>query len=101
MSLSLIISIISGLVGGNVIGMVSKGLSMGGLGNTIAGAVGGAGAGGLLSTLTGGAVDPSVAADAAGSMDIMGMLKTAGLGAVGGGALTGIGGLLKGIVGGR
>jgi hypothetical protein len=56
----------------------------------------------LLSTLTGGAVDPSVATDAAataGSMDIMGMVQTAGLGAVGGGALTGIGGVLKGLMG--
>ena len=45
MDLSLIISIVGGLLGGNVMGMLSKGLSMGGLGNTIAGALGGAGAG--------------------------------------------------------
>ena len=102
MDLSLIISVIGGLVGGNAIGMISKGLSMGGLGNTIAGAIGGGGAGAVLSGLTGGAVDASVATDAAataGSMDIMGMVKTAGLGAVGGGALTGVGGILKGLMG--
>src|SRR6266576_1727433 len=49
--INLIIQIIAGAVGGNAAGAASKDISLGTLGNTIAGAVGGVGGGQLLSAL--------------------------------------------------
>ena len=49
--MNLIIQFIAGVVGGNAVGAVSKDISLGPLGNTIAGAVGGVGGGQLLSAL--------------------------------------------------
>jgi hypothetical protein len=51
--LPLIIQLVSGAVGGNVGGAAMKNSSLGGLGNTIAGAVGGLGGGSLLGPLLG------------------------------------------------
>lgn len=105
MDLSLIISIVSGLVGGNAIGLVSRDFSMGRIGNSLVGALGGGGAGAVLGGLLSGG-DPAITAAAtdvaasAGSMDMMALLKTAGTGALGGAVLTGIGGILKGALGG-
>lgn len=55
---SLIIQAVAGAVGGNAGGAVMKNASMGGLGNTIAGAVGGAGLGQLLPIIMGMATQP-------------------------------------------
>jgi uncharacterized membrane protein YeaQ/YmgE (transglycosylase-associated protein family) len=49
--INLIIQLIAGAVGGNAVGAASKDISLGTLGNTIAGAVGGVGGGQLLSAL--------------------------------------------------
>ena len=63
---ALIIQLISGAVGGNIVGAVAKNLSLGTAGNSIAGIVGGYGGGQLLSTL----VPALGAAAAGGSLDI-------------------------------
>ncbi len=85
MSTSLIISLISGAVGGNVAGALMKGSSLGTLGNSIAGIAGGGLGGGILGALgMGGA--------AAGAGPILGSLLTGG---VGGGALMAIIGLIR------
>lgn len=81
--LPLIIQIIAGAVGGNVGGAVVKNANLGGLGNTIAGAVGGLGAGQLLPILLG-------AAEAAG-FDITALAGSA----VGGLILQVIAGLIR------
>ena len=49
--INLIIQLIAGAVGGNAAGAASKDISLGTLGNTIVGAVGGVGGGQLLSAL--------------------------------------------------
>lgn len=50
---SLIIQIISGALGGNAVGAMSRGSGLGALGNTIAGALGGGVGGQVLSTVLG------------------------------------------------
>ena len=49
--INLIIQLIAGAVGGNAAGAASKDISLGGLGNTIAGAIGGVGGGQILTAL--------------------------------------------------
>lgn len=51
--LPIILQLVAGAVGGNIGGAAMKNASLGGLGNTIAGAVGGIGAGQLLPILMG------------------------------------------------
>jgi uncharacterized membrane protein YeaQ/YmgE (transglycosylase-associated protein family) len=71
--MSLIIQLIAGAVGGNVGGAAMKNSSLGGLGNTIAGALGGIGGGSLLGPLLGMA--------AGGGLDI-GTIATSGIGGI-------------------
>ena len=82
--INLIIQIIAGAVGGNAIGSASKNMSLGGLGNTIAGALGGIGLGQLA-----GAVMPALQGAADGSLDIGAIIGQI----VGGGIGGGIGGI--------
>jgi hypothetical protein len=87
--LSLIIQLVSGAVGGNVVGALLKNLSLGTVGNTIAGILGGGIGGQLLGMLgVGGAA-------AAGGMDLAGIVSSIAGGGVGGGVLMAIIGLLK------
>jgi hypothetical protein len=51
--LPIILQLVAGAVGGNVGGAAMKNSSLGGLGNTIAGALGGVGGGSLLGPLLG------------------------------------------------
>jgi hypothetical protein len=51
--LPIILQLIAGAVGGNVGGVAMKNASLGGLGNTIAGALGGVGGGSLIGPLLG------------------------------------------------
>ena len=62
--INLIIQLIAGAVGGNAIGAGAKNVDLGTLGNTIAGALGGAGGGTLLTALL------PILQGAAGSVDI-------------------------------
>ncbi|MGO4705635.1 hypothetical protein AB4072_07645 [Microvirga sp. 2MCAF38] len=84
--LNLIIQLISGAVGGNIVGNVSDRLDLGPVGNTIAGAIGGAGGGQLLNMLlTGGA---TTAATTMGGMDISSLITQFAGGGVSGAIIT-------------
>ncbi len=86
--LPLIIQLVCGAVGGNVAGSMMKKSSLGTLGNSIAGIVGG-GLGGQLLSLLG------VAASGGGGMDLSSIIGNILGGGVGGGVLMAIIGLIK------
>jgi len=85
--LPLIIQLVSGAAGGNVAGSLMKNLSLGTLGNSIAGILGGGIGGqllGMLGMATGG-----------GDMDIGSIIGSIAGGGVGGGVLMAIIGMIK------
>ncbi len=84
----IIIQLISGAVGGNVIGKVLKNLDLGVLGNSIAGIIGGGVGGQLLGML-------GVAPDAAAGLDISSILTSVAGGGAGGGIVMVIVGMIK------
>jgi uncharacterized membrane protein YeaQ/YmgE (transglycosylase-associated protein family) len=82
--LSWLVSLITGGVGGNIAGALFKNLSLGPLGNTIAGVVGGGLGGQLLSAALGAGTPGGIAGNIAGSgvggivlMAIVGLIKNA------------------------
>ena len=83
-----IIKLVSGAVGGNVAGAVMKDKSLGTVGNSIAGILGG-GLGGLVMQLLGVAQ--------AGGLDIGAVIGSIASGGIGGAILMVIGALLKGM----
>jgi hypothetical protein len=87
--ITLIIQLISGVVGGNLAGSGMKNASLGTAGNTIVGALGGLGLGQLL-----GMVIPALAAGG-GSLDIGALIGQIAGGGVGGAVLTAIVGMIK------
>ncbi len=89
---NLIISAVSGAVGGNAMGGVLKKLNLGTLGNTLAGALGGLGAGEALAMFmpSDGAAPLAGMADAAGAGDLNGLVSTIIAGGAGGAVLTGM-----------
>jgi hypothetical protein len=89
---ALIIELVSGAVGGNIVGAASKTLDLGPVGNSIAGIIGGGLGGQLLGMMTGG---PATPAGAAGGLDIGSILGNVAGGGVGGGMLMVIVGTLK------
>ena len=84
----LIIQLISGAVGGNVAGGVMKNLSLGTLGNSIAGIVGGGGGGQILAAVMGGGA-------AAGGLDIASIMTQVAGGGIGGAGALAIVGMIK------
>lgn len=87
---SLLIQLISGAVGGNVAGSLMKNMSLGTLGNSLAGIVGGGLGGQILQSVLG------LGKVAAGSgLDIGTIISQVAGGGVGGGALMIIIGLLR------
>jgi uncharacterized membrane protein YeaQ/YmgE (transglycosylase-associated protein family) len=86
---SLIIEIISGAVGGNVAGAAMKENSLGTIGNSIAGIVGGGLGGTLLQTVMG------TAAAGGGSLDLTTILSNVAGGGVGGAILMAVVGIIK------
>jgi hypothetical protein len=74
--LPIILQLVSGAVGGNVGGAAMKNSSLGGLGNTIAGALGGVGGGNILGSLI-----PALAG-AAGGGSMIGNLAASGIGGI-------------------
>src|SRR6516165_4182162 len=86
--ISLIIEIISGAIGGNVAGAAMKESSLGTLGNSIAGIVGGGLGGTLLQSITGNAAT-------GGSLDLATILSNVAGGGVGGAILMAVIGLVK------
>ena len=94
---NLLISLVSGAVGGNIAGAAMKDKSLGGLGNSIAGIVGG-GVGGWLLSAMGvlGKAAPAVAgAAAAGGMDIGSLIGNIAGSGVGGAIVMLIVGFIK------
>jgi len=87
--ISLIIEVISGAVGGNVAGAAMKENSLGTVGNSIAGIVGGGLGGTVLQTVMG------TAAAGGGSMDLTTILSNVAGGGVGGAILMAVVGIVK------
>ncbi len=88
---SLLIGLASGAVGGNVAGAVMKDKSLGTLGNSIAGIVGGGAGSWILGAL--GLIQKTAGS---GNMDLASILGSIASGGVGGGLLMAIIGLLMG-----
>jgi hypothetical protein len=89
---NIIIQLVSGAIGGNGAGALLKKLSLGTVGNSIVGILGG-GIGGQLMGLLG--MTPA----AAGSLDLNGIIANVVSGGVGGGVLMGIIGAIKKAIG--
>jgi uncharacterized membrane protein YeaQ/YmgE (transglycosylase-associated protein family) len=87
--ISLIIEAVSGAVGGNIAGAAMKDNSLGTVGNSIAGIVGGGLGGTLLQTVMG------TAAAGGGSLDLSTILSNVAGGGVGGAILMAVIGLIK------
>lgn len=88
--LPLIISLISGAAGGNIVGKVLKNLDLGTMGNSIAGILGGGIGSQIIAAMGGGG-----AAAAAGGMDVGSIISSLASGGVGGGVLMAIVGMIK------
>lgn len=86
--LPLIIQLISGAAGGNVAGALLKNFSLGTVGNSLAGIIGGAGGGHLLGPVLGGLLG-------GGDAGVGDILTQVASGGVGGGGLMVIIGILK------
>lgn len=105
----ILVQLITGAVGGGVLGQLLKNVSLGTTGNVIAGAVGGVGGTWLASMIPG--LDGLVAgaasmaadggAEAMGGLDMSALLGQGATGLVGGGLLTAIAGAAKNMMGGN
>ena len=89
---SLIIQLVSGAAGGNIAGGLLKKLSLGPVGNSIVGILGGGLGGQLLGML-------GLGGPAGGGLDIASILSSIAGGGVGGGALMAIIGAIRGAIG--
>jgi hypothetical protein len=94
--INLIVQLIAGALGGNAAGAALKNLDLGPLGNSIAGAIGGAGGGQLLTALL-----PMLQGAAAGNVDIGALLGQAVGGGVAGAIVTAVVGLIKNAMAGQ
>lgn len=88
----LIVSLATGALGGNIAGALLKKYSLGTLGNSIVGILGGGLGGGILQSL-------GIAAAPSGGMDLNSILGSVASGGVGGGGLMAIIGLIKSLMG--
>ena len=86
---SLIIQLLSGAVGGNVAGAAMQEKSLGAVGNSIAGIVGGGIGGTILQMVMG------TAAAGGGGLDLQSILANVGGGGVGGAVLMAVIGIIK------
>ena len=85
---TLLISLVTGAIGGNAAGSVLKKLSLGTLGNSVAGILGGGLGGAILSQL-------GMSAGPSGSLDLSSIVGSLASGGVGGGAVMAVIGLIK------
>ncbi len=92
--MTLLIQLLSGAVGGNVAGGLLKKMSLGTLGNSIVGILGGGLGGQILGMLGAGGA-------ASGGMDIGSIISSIAGGGVGGGVLLAIIGLIKSMMAGN
>ena len=91
---AIIIQLIAGAVGGNIVGAMAKPLDLGTLWNSVAGIVGGGIGGQILGAVLGGD------ATASGGLDIGSIIQQVLAGGVGGGVLMAIVGAIKQAMGG-
>jgi hypothetical protein len=91
MDLAFIIQLLSGAAGGTAAGALFKNLSLGALGNALAGLVGG----GVGGKILGGLLGVAAAKAGGGSLDFATILGSIVSGGVGGGALTAVIGMIK------
>lgn len=94
----ILVQLIAGGIGGNVIGQVVKSLNLGPAGSSIVGAVGGiAGTwlAGMIPGLDGLVGASAAAAGTAGGLDLSALAGQGATGLVGGGILTAIAGIIK------
>jgi len=98
--INLIIQLLSGAAGGNIIGNTLKQYNLGPLGNSIAGIVGGGLGGQLLNMILGGGA-AAVTAATAGGLDIGSIVEQIAGGGVGGGVLMLIVGIIKQAIAGQ
>jgi len=94
----LIIQLISGAVGGNIAGSAMKQYSLGTIGNSIAGVIGGGVGAQIIGGLVGGGTGTDLAGG--GGLDIGAIVGQIASGGVGGGVLMVIVGLIKQAMGG-
>ena len=94
--LPLIIQLISGAAGGHIAGKIWKGFSMGTLGNTLAGLIGG-GVGGWLFDMLGLAPGDGMPTGSANGLDLETLLGSMAAGGIGGGITTAVVGGLRGM----
>ena len=87
---NLIIQLIAGVIGGNAAGTSLKNYNLGPLGNTIAGAIGGAGGGQILQALI-----PALAGATGGGLDVSSIIGQLIGGGASGAILTVIVGVVK------
>lgn len=100
--ISLIISLISGAAGGNIMGAILKQFNLGPIGNSIAGILGGYGGSQILGSLLGGGAASTAASAASSSgFDIGTLISQVAGGGIGGGVLMVIVGLIKSMLGGK
>ena len=99
--MELLISLISGAVGGNAAGGIMKNLSLGPIGNTIAGLVGGGLGSQILGMLGGGGMAEMAAgaSEMAGGMDVGAIVGQVASGGVGGGVVLAAVGMIKKVMG--
>lgn len=98
--LPIIIQLVAGAIGGNAAGKAMPDKSLGTLGNTIAGVIGGLGGGQLLDRiLGGGAVATDAAAGVAASgLDIGAIIQDIAGGGIGGAVLMVVAAIVKGMM---
>jgi hypothetical protein len=97
--LAIIIQLLSGAAGGNIAGALLKNVSLGPVGNSIVGVLGGGIGGQIIGALLGGG--GAAAAASAGGLDIGAIVGQIASGGVGGGVLMVIVGLIKQMMGGK
>jgi hypothetical protein len=93
--MSILIQLIAGAGGGNAVGAAMKGRSLGGLGNSAIGAIGGLILGQVVERFTGGAISADTVAQAAQGMDLGGLITNLLSSGAGGALLTAVVGMLK------
>lgn len=91
----ILVQLIAGGAGGNVIGQIVKSLNLGPAGNSIVGAIGGLAGTWLAGMIPGLDGLVSTAAGTAGGLDLGALAGQGATGLVGGGILTAIAGLIK------
>ncbi|KKB86723.1 DNA methyltransferase [Devosia limi DSM 17137] len=93
----ILVQLLAGGAGGNIVGQLAKNLNLGTTGNTIAGAIGGVAGTWLASMIPGlsGLVGGAAAAGATGSLDLGALAGQGATGLVGGGLLTAVAGIVK------